>query len=121
VVSHDSGTRVVRKSNDLEDYKGTPAATTNTPAIEARARDIRKIVFFAIGARARRDAERKCEDRNREREKGRKFRIGEWVMKKKNRLAERVQAPWKGPYLIISENEESKEYWLQDETEEEYL
>jgi hypothetical protein len=110
-----------RKLNGLEDYKGTPAATTNTLAIEARARDIGKIVFSAIGARARRDAERKCEDKNREGERSRRFGVGEWVMKKKDGLAEEVQAPWKGPYLIISENKESKGYQLQDETGEEYF
>jgi hypothetical protein len=42
-------------------------------------------------------------------------------MKKKDGLAGGVQAPWEGPYLIISKNEESKGYWLQDKTKEEYL
>jgi hypothetical protein len=110
-----------RRSNGLKDYRGTPAATTNTLAIEARAKDMGEIVFPAIGARARRDAERKCEDRNREEERGRRFRVGEWVMKKKDGLAGGVQVPWEGPYLIIGENEESKGYQLQDETGEEYL
>jgi hypothetical protein len=105
----------------LEDYKKTLVATTNTPAIEARARDMGEIVFSAIWARVRRDVERKCEDRNRERKKNRKFKVGEWVMKKKNGLVGRVQALWKGLYLIISKNKESKGYWLQDETKEEYF
>jgi hypothetical protein len=65
-----------RRLNGLEDYKGTPAATTNTLAIEARARDMREIVFPTIGARAKRDAERKCKDKNKEKKKSRRFRVG---------------------------------------------
>jgi transposase InsO family protein len=99
-----------RRLNNLENYRGTPAATTNTLAIEARARDMGEIVFSAIRARAKRDAERKCEDKNREGEKSRKFRVGEWVMKKKDGLVGGVQALWKGLYLVIGKNEESKRY-----------
>jgi hypothetical protein len=101
-----------RRSNSLEDYKGTPTTTTNTSAIEAKARDMREIVFFAIGTRAKRDTKRKCEDKNKKGERNKRFRVGEWVMKKKDGLVERVQAPWKGPYFIIGKNKESKEYWL---------
>jgi hypothetical protein len=110
-----------RRSNSLKNYRGTLATTMNTLVIEVRARDMGEIVFPAIGARAKRDAERKCKDKNKEEERDKRFRVGEWVMKKKNGLAEGVQVLWKGPYLIIGENEESKRYRLQDETKEEYL
>jgi hypothetical protein len=42
-------------------------------------------------------------------------------MKKKNRLAERVQALLESLYLIIGKNKESKKYRLQDKTKEEYF
>jgi hypothetical protein len=64
-----------RKSNNLKDYKETLAATMNISAIEARVRDMREIVFLAIGARARRDVKRKCEDKNKEKEKDKRFKV----------------------------------------------
>jgi hypothetical protein len=47
----------------LKDYK------------EIKIKNIRKIVFFAIRTKVKRDVERKCKDRNKEGEKRRRFRI----------------------------------------------
>jgi hypothetical protein len=56
-----------RRLNGLEDYKETLAITMNTPAFEARAKDMGEIVFPTIGVR--KDVKRKYEDKNKERER----------------------------------------------------
>jgi hypothetical protein len=66
-----------RRSNSLKNYRGTLATTMNTLVIEVRARDMGEIVFPAIGARAKRDAERKCKDKNKEEKRDKRFRVGE--------------------------------------------
>jgi hypothetical protein len=58
-----------KRLNSLENYRKALIAIMNTLTIEARAKDMGKKVFLAIGVKAKRDAEKKCEDRNREREK----------------------------------------------------
>jgi proteasome assembly chaperone (PAC2) family protein len=70
------------KKNSQKDFtltkvKKTLAITMNTLAIEARAKDMGEIVFFAIGVRAKKDAERKCENKSKEEKKNKRFRVGE--------------------------------------------
>jgi hypothetical protein len=38
---------------------------------------MREIVFLTIRARAKRDVKRKCKDRNREKMKNKRFKVGE--------------------------------------------
>jgi hypothetical protein len=61
----------------LEDYKRILAATTNILTIEARAKDIKEIVFFTIRAKAKKDAKKKCEDKNKEKKRSKRFKVGE--------------------------------------------
>jgi hypothetical protein len=80
-----------KRLNSLEDYKKTPTTMINTLAIKAKTKNIKKIVFSTIRTKTKKDAKRKCKDKNKERERNKRFKVGEWVMKKKNGLAKGVQ------------------------------
>jgi hypothetical protein len=53
-----------RRLNNLENKKETPATTTNTLVIEARAKDIGEIIFLTIRTKAKKDVKKKYKDKN---------------------------------------------------------
>jgi hypothetical protein len=48
---------------------GRLQSNDNTPAIEAKTKNIRKIVFFAIKAKVKKNVKRKYKDKNKERKR----------------------------------------------------
>jgi hypothetical protein len=82
-----------RKMNGLRDYQGETSVTTNEHGLEEKARELREVVFPAIEKRLKEEGEKQCKEKEKGLEKGRRFKPGDVVMKKRDGMVSGIQAP----------------------------